>query len=236
MKTLSVVIPFLNEARTLGLILERVAGAEIGNWEKEFILVDDGSTDNSKTEAERAIRQLADKIKNFTILSHETNRGKGAAIRTGFMHATGDYVIIQDADLEYSPNEWQSLLRKIAPDDRAAVFGSRYLQPDAAHRYKLYKIGADVLTWLINFFHRTHLTDSYTCYKLLPASFIKTIPLESNAFEIEAEMTVKLLKNGYRIVEVPISYKSRTFAEGKKIRWKDGVKGIWAILKYTLLK
>lgn len=234
MKTLSVIIPFLNEARTIGLILERVAGSEIENWEKEYILVDDGSTDNSEMETEQTKTRLG--ITNFKIITHPKNRGKGAAIRTGFAHATGDYIIIQDADLEYSPAEWSALLKKIAPDGKTAVYGSRYLRPDAVHYYKLYKIGADVLTWLINLLHGVRLTDSYTCYKLLPISFIKNIPLESDTFEIEAEMTIKLLKNGYRIVEVPISYKSRTFAEGKKIRWKDGVKGIRAILKYTLLK
>lgn len=228
MKKLSIIIPAYNEEKTIGAVLQRVAEQDFGDWQKEIIVVDDGSKDNSKSKIQKAKSQF--KIQNLTLLSHETNQGKGAAVRTGLAAASGEAVIVQDADLEYDPSDIKLLLDEL---DRGAdvVYGSRNLKP-ARRGYSHYVWGAAFLTWLVNLFFRTKLTDVYTCYKLFKTEVIKKINIESRGFELEMELTVKTLKLGYTIKEVPIHYYPRKFSEGKKIRLKDGLKGIWTLVKY----
>lgn len=211
---LSIIIPVFNEQDTLEKVLEQVIKAPVLDYAKEIIVVNDGSTDNSS--------DILGK-KDLIVLNHKENLGKGAAIRTGLEKATGDLILIQDADLEYSPDDYVILLKAF---DGGAVYGSRNLNPDKKG-YFAFILGVKVLTGLINLIFKTKLTDVYTCYKLF-----KPISLESNGFEIEAEITVKLLKKGIKIKEVPIKYNPRSFKQGKKIRFKDGIKGLFAILKY----
>lgn len=226
MKKLSVIIPVYNEEKTIELVLQRVSGQEISGWEKEVIVVDDGSTDATASE----ISSTKFQIPNLKIIRHERNQGKGAAVRTGIAAATGDAVIIQDADLEYDPQDWPQLLFALENDPGVvAVFGSRELQKN--HRsYFSYVLGVRLLNFMVNFLFATTLTDVYTGYKLFRTDFLKALPLESRGFEIEAELTCRVLKRGGRIKEVAISYSPRSFQEGKKIRGVDGLRGLWTIL------
>ncbi len=221
---LSIIVPALNEEKTIGQVLDQLAELNFIGWEKEVIVVDDGSTDNSKIKMQSAKSQ--GKIQN--LIFHEKNQGKGAAIRSALEVAIGDAVVIQDADLEYDPAEIQNLLE--AYENGAAVFGSRNLHPERTG-YPHYVLGVWVLTKLINILYRAHLTDSYTCYKLIPRDVMKSLDLQSRGFEFEAEVCVKLLKKGIKIKEVPIRYSPRRFAEGKKIKARDGLIGLWTIIK-----
>lgn len=231
-KKLSVIIPVFNEEHTVGELLWRVAAQNIGDWEKEIVVVDDGSEDKSKVKMKKAKIQF--KIQNCTILFHERNQGKGAAIRTALVHATGDYVLIQDADLEYDPADWPVLLAAAEENPGAAIYGSRNLHPER-RGYRYYVWGVWLLTKFTNLLFGSKLTDVYTGYKLTPISLLRATDLSSRGFEFEAEVTAKLLKGGIPIKEVPIRYNPRTFAEGKKIRFRDGLKGLWIILKYRFL-
>ena len=228
--TLSIIIPTYNEEHTIARVLERVWKQPLGQWQKEIIIVDDGSQDNSKMEIQNAKIQF--QIQNCTILSHEKNRGKGAAVRTALTHVTGDYAIIQDADLEYDPAELPKLLREIDATGTNAIFGSRELAPQR-RGYTHYVFGVRLLTALANTLFGAQLTDIYTCYKLIPASVFKSLPLTSNGFEFEAEVTALLLRHAITITETPISYMPRTFREGKKIRFVDGFRGAQALLRCT---
>lgn len=228
---LSIIIPAYNESGTIKQVLDRVADADVLDWEKEIIIVDDGSTDNSKVKMQNAKSQF--KIQNLNIIRHEKNLGKGAAIRTALNYATGDYAIIQDADLEYDPAEYKILLEALEPK-AGAIFGSRELSPQR-RGYKHYVLGVKILTGFANLLFGSNLTDIYTCYKLISLPLLKSLNLESNGFEIEAEITTKLLRRGIKIKEAPINYSPRRFAEGKKIRALDGFEGIWTILKYKFL-
>ncbi|MEK7501291.1 MAG: glycosyltransferase family 2 protein [Patescibacteria group bacterium] len=225
---LSIIIPVYNEEKTIEAVLNKVAEQDFGDWTKEIIVVDDGSQDSSKLQV--TSYKLQNKIENLILITHSKNLGKGAAIRTGIKESSGDAVIIQDADLEYDPADIKLLLDEL---DRGAniVYGSRNLNPDR-RGYSHYVWGVALLTWLVNLFFRTRLTDIYTCYKLFKTEVIKKINIESSGFELEMELTVKTLKMGCRITEVPIHYYPRKFREGKKIRAKDGLKGIWTLVKY----
>ncbi|MBU4350771.1 glycosyltransferase family 2 protein [Candidatus Parcubacteria bacterium] len=224
---LSIIIPVFNEEKTIKKVLESVLKQDIGNWEKEIIVIDDHSNDDTA----EILKQFLDRIKIF---QHGKNLGKGSALRTGFGVATGEAIIIQDADLEYSPDDWPKMLAELEKSsDISAVFGSREMNPERKG-YWHYVLGVRFLAFLINFLFKSNLTDPYTCYKLFRAELIKGILLESNGFEIEAEMTVKILKQGGKIKEVPINYYPRKFSEGKKIRVKDGLVGIWTIIRYWL--
>ena len=228
---LSVIIPVLNEEKTIAQVIERVSAQDLSGWEKEIIVVDDGSTDGTA----EVIANLSSLIANLRLITHPTNQGKGAAIKTGLNAATGDAVIIQDADLEYSPAEFPALLAELAAHpEAAAIFGSRNLKPKR-HGYTHYVWGVAVLTFINNLLYGSRLTDTYTCYKLFRAPVIKSLDLESRGFEFEAEVTCKLLRGGHQIREIPIDYFPRSFAEGKKIRFKDALKGVWTILKYKFL-
>jgi glycosyltransferase involved in cell wall biosynthesis len=234
---LSIIVPAYNEARTIHLILDRVAEVRlISDIEKELILVNDCSTDNTEV-------VLLDYIKthpelNMQYFKHEVNMGKGAAIHTGIQRATGQYLIIQDADLEYDPEEFNFLLKSVVRGEADVVFGSRFLGGNS-HRILFYwhSIGNKFLTRLSNMFTNLNLTDMETCYKLFRTDIIQAIKLEEKRFGFEPEVTAKIARvPKIRIYEVGISYYGRTYEEGKKIGWRDGFRAIWCILKYNLFK
>jgi len=226
-KEISIIIPVFNEKGTIEEILKRVTRAPLLNYKKEIIVVDDGSTDSTKN----LLKKLNEKF-NFMLLEHSKNLGKGAAIKTALKKVTGNFVLIQDADLEYNPRDYQKLLNAVDKDHRV-IYGSRNVE-SRERGYFHYSLGAKILTFLTNLLFGSKLTDVYTCYKLFPSSLIKKLPLASNGFEFEAEITAKILKKGIAIKEIPIHYYPRKFREGKKIRFLDGLKGVWAIIKYWL--
>ena len=224
---LSVVIPCFNEAATILDLLERVRSAPVAS--KQIIVVDDGSTDGT--------RELLQGLHagDLTVLLHERNRGKGAALATGFAAARGEICIVQDADLEYDPAEYPLVIGPIVQGKADVVFGSRF-QGAAPHRvvYFWHRVGNGVLTLLSNMFTDLNLTDMETCYKAFRTEIIQAIRIREQRFGFEPEITAKLARRRCRIYEVGISYYGRTYDEGKKIGWKDGVRAIWCILKYNL--
>ncbi|MDH3271417.1 MAG: glycosyltransferase family 2 protein [Gemmatimonadota bacterium] len=224
---LSVVIPVYNEVRTVGHLLRRVR--EVPLW-LEVIAVDDGSTDGTRDVLEELEGGLID-----TLILHEVNRGKGAALRTGFAHATGDVVVVQDADMEYDPREFPLLLQPILQGKADAVYGSRFLGGPHRVLFFWHSVGNRMLTLLSNMFTDLNLTDMETCYKMIRRELLHSLPLSANRFGIEPELTARLAQAGARIYELPISYDGRSYAEGKKIGWKDGVSALWAILKYNIV-
>ncbi len=224
---LSVVIPCYNEAKTIRTIVERVRSAPVAA--KEIIIVDDCSSDGTRDLLRTQIAPLVDRI-----IYHEVNQGKGAALRTGFAAATGDAVIVQDADLEYDPQEYPRLLQPIIEGRADVVFGSRF-QGGQPHRvvYFWHMVGNKFLTLLSNMATNLNLTDMETCYKLFRRDVLKKITIEENRFGFEPEITAKVAKLDVAIYEVGISYYGRTYAEGKKIGWRDGFRALWAIIKYN---
>jgi glycosyltransferase involved in cell wall biosynthesis len=224
----SVVIPVYNERGTIEQIVKAVRGAEIG--EIEIIVVDDASTDGTQDVLKEQISALADKI-----ICQPHNQGKGAALRAGFAAATGDIVLVQDADLEYNPADYPTLLEPILTGKAAAVFGSRFMG-GRPHRvlYFWHMVGNRFLTLLSNMFTNLNLTDLETCYKAFRADVIKKLELCEDRFGFEPEVTAKLAKARCRIYEVGISYNGRTYSEGKKVNWKDGFHAIYAIVRYNL--
>lgn len=224
----SVVIPCFNERNTIEQVVNAVRAAPVENI--EIIIVDDGSTDGTVALLKEKIAGLADQI-----IYQPKNRGKGAALRAGFAAATGDIVLVQDADLEYSPSDYPSLLEPIFSGDADAVFGSRFLG-SRPHRvfYFWHMVGNRFLTLLSNMFTNLNLTDVETCYKAFRATLLKNLDLRENGFGFEPEITAKLAKTRCRIYEVGISYSGRTYEEGKKVNWKDGLRAIYAIVRYNL--
>jgi glycosyltransferase involved in cell wall biosynthesis len=225
---LSVVIPVFNEVRTVESLLRRVR--EIPVRHLEVIVVDDGSTDGTRDLLPSLAGSLIDRLE-----MHDVNRGKGAALRTGFKAATGDVVVVQDADLEYDPLEIPMLLKPILLDKADAVYGSRFLGGPHRVLFFWHSVGNRFLTLLSNMFTDVNLTDMETCYKMVRRELLDTLPLSANRFGIEPELTARLAQAGARIYELPISYDGRSYAEGKKIGWKDGVSALWSIWKYNLL-
>lgn len=226
-RRLSVVIPCFNEERTIRTLIDQVLRSPVV---AEVVVVDDGSTDGSRTE----LAGLEDP--RVRIILHERNQGKGAALRTGFAHATADFVVVQDADLEYDPAEYPVLLEPLLDDRADVVFGSRFLS-GRPHRvlYFWHSMGNKFLTLLSNMFTDLNLTDMETCYKCFKREVIQSIEIEENRFGFEPEITAKLASAKFRIFEVGISYSGRTYDEGKKINWKDGVRAVYCIVKYSNL-
>jgi glycosyltransferase involved in cell wall biosynthesis len=227
---LSVVIPCYNEVRTIRDIVNRVRAASPA--QKEIIIVDDCSIDGTRDTLRLEIAPLVDRI-----LYHEVNQGKGAALRTGFSAATGDVVVVQDADMEYDPAEYSKLLQPIVDGKADVVFGSRFAGGEA-HRvvYFWHMVGNKLLTLLSNMLTNLNLTDMETCYKVFKREVLRKITIEENRFGFEPEITAKVARLGVVIYEVGISYYGRTYKEGKKIGWRDGVSALRAILKYNLLR
>ena len=236
-KTLSIIIPVFNEVGTINSILDAVNYVQlIDGVEKEIIIVNDCSTDGSVGK----IEEYQSKHENLSciLISHKINLGKGAAIRTGIKQASGDFIIVQDADLEYDPNEYNDLLKPILIGRADVVFGSRFMGSNP-HRVLFFwhTIGNKFLTFLSNMFSNLNLTDMETCYKLFKSEILKELPLRENRFGFEPEVTAKLSRvPKIRIYEVGISYYGRTYEEGKKIGWRDGFHAIFCILKYGFLK
>jgi len=225
---LSVVIPVYNEIKTIRELCHAVKSVAI---EKEIILVDDCSTDGTR----EILRGLSDD--SVRVIFQDCNMGKGAALRSGFQHATGDIIIIQDADLEYDPNDYFKLIAPIISGKADVVYGSRFMG-DQAHRvvYFWHRVGNGLLTLLSNIFTNLNLTDMETCYKAFRSEIIKSIRIEENRFGFEPEITAKIAKKRCRIFEVGISYYGRTYEEGKKIGWKDGFSALRCILKYNIFR
>lgn len=222
---LSIIIPSFNEAGTLPVVIKRLQQIRFKNITKEIIVVDDGSTDGT--------RKKLSKITNVIKIFLKKNQGKGAAIRHGLAKVSGDYVLIQDADLEYDPKDIQALLNPVLSGKAKVVYGSRFTGP---HKNMLFwhLMGNKILSFMANVLFNTTISDMEVGYKLIPVKLIKSLKLESDRFGFEPEVTAKILKTGERIFEVPISYTGREFSEGKKITWKDGLESFYLLWKYRL--
>jgi glycosyltransferase involved in cell wall biosynthesis len=228
---LSIVIPVYNEKNTFETLLQRVENVSLPGWEKEIVVVEDCSTDGTRD----MLKKFSEKYK---IIFHEKNQGKGAALRTGFKASTGDYVLVQDADLEYDPEEYPKLLLPVTKFGADVVYGSRFIG-DGAHRvvYYWHSLGNKFLTTLSNMFTNLTLTDMETCYKLFSREVVQKFELEQDRFGFDPEITAKISRiKPIKIFEVGISYNGRTYAEGKKITWKDGFRVIYCIIKYGLFR
>ena len=245
---LSVVIPVYNEIKTIHEILLRVQAADINGTDKEIIIVDDCSRDGTTLFLQSLIEAINSEQETFTledgrqlplngicIYFQDVNQGKGAALRRGFKEATGDAIIIQDADLEYDPNEYGRLLEPIQKDVADVVYGSRFLGGPHRVLYYTHFVANQFLTMLSNILTNINLSDMETCYKVFRKDIIDQIEIKQDRFGFEPEVTAKVTRLNCRIYEVPISYYGRTYAEGKKISWKDGLNALWCILRYNLL-
>lgn len=231
MKRLSILIPVYNEVQFLASVLARVEAVDFCGLEKEIILVDDASTDGTR----EIVRQYEDNPM-YRVEYHSQNRGKGAALRTALQHATGDIVVIQDADLEYDPQDYPELLQLILDGKADVVYGSRLSAGKPVRAFNvLHYFGNKLLTLMTNILYNTTLTDMETCYKAFRADVIRQVTIRSDRFDFEPEVTAKILKQGVRLYEAPISYCGRNFDEGKKITWRDGLVAMWVLLKYRLV-
>lgn len=239
---LSIIIPAYNEERFIAELIRRVKKVNLASLhvEKEIIVVDDGSKDKTA--------RIVKKISGVKLVQHEKNQGKGAAIRTGITSATGDIILIQDADLEYNPNEYPKLLKPILEGKTRVVYGSRFLSEQQKKKNKsyivkgkhseanlLFYLGGRSLTVLTNLLYCAHITDEATGYKVFDAALLKQIPLRCKRFEFCSEITAKILKRKEKIIEVPTTYNPRSFEEGKKIKFRDGFEGVWTLVKYRFV-
>jgi glycosyltransferase involved in cell wall biosynthesis len=227
LRKLSVIVPVFDERNTVVEIIRRMRQVELP-LDLEIVVVDDGSTDGTRA----VLRQLGDST--VRVLTHDVNRGKGAAIRTGLAHVTGDLVLVQDADLEYDPEDWPKLLAPIQSGKAQVVYGSRFTG-ERRNMLFLHWVGNRFLSLVTNVLYNTTLSDMQTCYKLFERSLLDGITLRAERFEFEPEITAKILRRGIRIYEVPISYTGREFDEGKKITWRDGVTALWTLVKYRIV-
>ncbi len=227
MKTLSIVIPVYNEVKTVDTLLSRVFAVKLPKWKKEIIVVDDGSTDGTKQVLERW------KHKCIVILQG-INQGKGKALRKGFERVNGDIVLIQDADLEYNPVDYATLLAPFENPRVQVVYGSRFLGPHLSTMY-LYALGNKFVTWVTNVLFNTNITDMETGYKAFRSQILDKLHLRASRFDFEPEFTAQVLLAGHQIYEVPISYYGRKFSEGKKLTWRDGVIALWTLIRCRLI-
>jgi glycosyltransferase involved in cell wall biosynthesis len=225
---LSVLIPVYNEAETIATMLRRVRSVDTG-LEREIVVVDDGSTDGTQE-----ILRQQESAEDTIVIYHETNRGKGAAVRTALQHATGDILLVQDADLEYDPREYPDLLKPILEDRSQVVYGSRFRGGPHKAMFFWHMVGNKLLTLVTNVLYNTVLSDMETCYKVFTREVADRLDLKSPRWGFDPEITAQILKKGYRIYEVPISYTGREFYEGKKISWRDGFVVLWTLLRYRL--
>lgn len=223
MKVLSIIIPVYNEEKTISTVLDVLLQQEIKGWKKEIIVVNDGSTDSTA-------EILKKYKKNITLLHHKLNCGRGTAVRSGIQAVTGDAVIFQDADLEYNPQDIQKLIQQLNPPSTAVVYGNRMNKANKKG-YLTHYLGNKIMTFVANLLFGTKLHDTYTGYKLYTTSLLKSLDLKSTGFELEAEITALVLKKNILIKEVFIRYEPRTYKEGKKILFNDGIIGIWTLLK-----
>lgn len=223
---LSVLIPAYNEAETIAEILRRVRAVDTG-LELEIVVVDDGSTDDT-----REVLQQEASAGDIKVIYRETNQGKGAAVRTALQHATGDILLVQDADLEYDPREYPDLLKPILENRSQVVYGSRFRGGPHKAMFFWHMVGNKFLTLLTNVLYNTILSDMETCYKVFTREVANKLRLRSPRWGFDPEITAQILKRGYRIYEVPISYTGREFYEGKKVSWRDGFVVLWTLLKY----
>lgn len=244
MKKVSIIIPAYNEESTIKDVLETVKKVDLTKLKltKEILVINDGSTDKTA--------DIASKVKGIRLINKK-NGGKGSAVRRGFKEATGDILLIQDADMEYNPFEYPLLLKPILKKEALVVYGSRFLsemqkrrnasflermKKRHKHAYHTAYLGGRIITRMTNILYGSRITDEPTCYKVFNAKFLKTIELKGNKFDWEPEVTAKILKRGHKIHEVPITYTPRTIEEGKKINWKDGFHAIWTLAKYRIIK
>lgn len=224
-------MPVYNEAKTIHEIIKKVEEAEIGDVRKELIIVDDGSKDGTR----EVLRDLSQNSA-YKIYFHGQNMGKGAALRTALHYATGDIVLVQDADLEYDPAEYAELIKPVIEGRADVVYGSRLTGGKVARAFNFWHyLGNKLLTFITNVLYNAILSDMETCYKVFRTDVIKSFQIKSNRFDFEPEITAKVLKRKYKLYEMPISYYGRDFAEGKKITWKDGFAAVWALVKYRFV-
>ena len=228
LKKLSVIIPVYNEEKTIIQVIQKVQKVQLEGITKEIIIVDDSSTDNTK----KILNRINEK--NIKIFYHQKNMGKGYSIRTGLKHTTGDIIIIQDADLEYDPDEYPRLIKPIQDKKTSVVFGSRLHQKNKP-KYYFYYIGNLFLTYITNLLFHSKITDMETCYKVFSKEVIDNITLKSKRFDFEPEITAKILKKKFSIHEVQITYNCRDIKEGKKITWIDGIKAVYYLIKYRFI-
>ena len=232
-RVISIVVPCYNESKTLETIITRVLVADVSGLEREIVIVDDGSQDDSVNIA----KALAERHPNIRVLEHKTNQGKGAALRTGFQAATGEIILVQDADLEYSPSDYPRLLAPILDDRADVVYGSRFRSGSEMRvLFFWHNVGNSLLTLLSNMMTNLNLTDMETGYKMFRREVIQKIQIEENRFGFEPEIVAKVSKMDLRIYEVSISYNGRTYAEGKKIGWRDGFSALRCIFVYNFLR
>lgn len=229
---LSIIVPVYNEENTISKILDKLLKVNL-KLKKEIIIVNDGSTDNSKNVIKDYLKSLSKK-EEFKLIDKE-NGGKGSAIKKGIEFCTGDIITIQDADLEYNPEDYKKLIKPIIEGKEKVVYGSRFLEKHKP-KYRIYYLGNKFLSLLTKILYNARITDMETCYKVFRADVIKNFEIQANHFDIEPEITARILKMGIRIKEIPISYNPRSIEEGKKINWRDGLQAIWTLVYWRIKK